>query len=76
MQPDKLQSSVLASFWSFLQETAATCRMTRTVLKRLLKKECGAKGVNQVESWDVWGAARILYHRGLLARREWHAGPV
>ncbi|CAL5224439.1 g7125 [Coccomyxa viridis] len=47
-----------------------TAGQTRTVLKRLLKKECRAEGINQIEDRDVWTVARDLYYGGYFAQRE------
>ena len=71
MKPDELQSSLLAQFRSSLQKTAVTCSQTRSILKRLLEKECRAEGVSQIKDRDVWRAATSLYHMGFLAQREW-----
>ena len=70
MKPDKLRFSLLAHFQSFLQERSDACPQTRTVLKRLLKKDCRAEGINQIEDRDVWTVARDLYYGGYFAQRN------
>ena len=70
MKPDKLQNSLLAQFHNSLSAAASACPQTRTVLKRLQKKENTAEGIGQVESWDAWPAARRLYHAGHFTQRE------
>ncbi|CAL5219332.1 g1144 [Coccomyxa viridis] len=70
MKPGTLKISLLAPFQSFLQKTAKACPQTRSVLRRLLKKDCRAEGINQIEDWGVWSTARDLYYKGYFAQRE------